>query len=242
MLKKSDFVITYHFGHISSISGLFLFKIGSKCAHFWWVSHGQPVVNATGPNLSSCVVWKHATTTAGPVLTVQSSLVFSLFSVLWTGPLNTSCRCWITLFTWGCGCSKPGWSYHIGEHGLSAFLVISSWHQGDRIFTFLVAQFFASVPYYFSFKFAFLCDSSNISDFVLFIFFSDSPSYIWLSFLRRWRCTGGHGCMFCAKRWLECHLLVAWGCRLGYSDDDASVCDGTCRWWNYKYRSRQWDC
>ena len=40
---KSDFAITYHFGHISSISGPFLFKIGSKCAHFWGVLCGQPV-------------------------------------------------------------------------------------------------------------------------------------------------------------------------------------------------------
>ena len=40
---KSDFAVTYHFGHISSISELFLFKKGSKCAHFWVVSRRQPV-------------------------------------------------------------------------------------------------------------------------------------------------------------------------------------------------------
>ena len=67
---KSDFAVTYHFGHISSISGLFLFKIGSKCAHFWGVSHGQPIVTATSPNRSDCIVWKHVTATAGPLNTI----------------------------------------------------------------------------------------------------------------------------------------------------------------------------
>ena len=34
---KSDFAVTYLFGHISCISGPFLFKIGSKCVDFWGV-------------------------------------------------------------------------------------------------------------------------------------------------------------------------------------------------------------
>ena len=79
---KSDFAITYHFGHISSISGPFLFEIGSKCAHFW----GYHVDNWFKLVQLRCLkACNH---------NCRSSPVFGLFSVLWTGPLNTR-------FFWG---------------------------------------------------------------------------------------------------------------------------------------------
>ena len=56
---KSDFAETYCFGHNSCNFGLFLFKIGSKCAHFWEVSRGQPVASATGCNRSQTVWLRH---------------------------------------------------------------------------------------------------------------------------------------------------------------------------------------
>src|SRR6202044_659371 len=87
--SRSDFVITYRFGHNSSNFGPILFKLGSKCADSLGVSRGQPVAFKTGCNRFIGPVFLILQSTQ-PQPAVRSSSVFGLFSVAWTGPLNTS--------------------------------------------------------------------------------------------------------------------------------------------------------
>ena len=63
---KLDFAETYHFGHNSCNSGLFLLKMGLKCAQF----KGYYVRNLLQPVQIGPVALfeKNATTTASPVL------------------------------------------------------------------------------------------------------------------------------------------------------------------------------
>ena len=87
---KLDFAIIYHFGHISCISGLFLFKIGSKCVDF--EEYPKPV--ATSPIVLS-LWWFFILKSMQPQLAIwlHSVAVWSncsLFLVHATRPADTT--------------------------------------------------------------------------------------------------------------------------------------------------------